>query len=318
MLEDGRYGSEKPWPVEFTREGLEAEFLWLADSGPRSQTIWSSFPGVYGFYNVRGAKAGATVYARYSDPEAASGGQQPVYMAEQFYGAGRVFYLGSGEMWRLRALDEAYFEQFYTKLLRHVTQGRLLNGSSHGMLLVERDRYFLGGAVAVRAALSNARFEPLDAPRTTLEITQPDGAAQRLELTADPQRKGMFQGQFTALQEGVYRLDLPLPENPEERLSRRVQVKVPDLERETPERNDALLSEIARRTGGRYFVGVDAVAPSAGRPPLLAELKDRSETSFLTGVKDREFDREWMRDLLAVVCGALCLEWLIRRLSKLA
>ena len=28
--------------------------------------------------------------------------QRPVYMASQFYGAGQVFYIGSGEMWRLR------------------------------------------------------------------------------------------------------------------------------------------------------------------------------------------------------------------------
>ena len=108
-------------------------------------------------------KPGATVYARYlrsrSRPAAAS---CPVYMAGQFYGSGRVFYLGSGEMWRLRAIDESYFEQFYTKLMRHVSQGRLLVGSSRGMLLVDRDRYLLGGTVVVRAQLSNSQFEPLD------------------------------------------------------------------------------------------------------------------------------------------------------------
>ena len=84
-------------------------------------------------------------------------------MAGQFYGAGRVFYLGSGEMWRLRALDDRYFEQFYTKLIRHVSQGRLLLGSSRGMLLVDRDRYLLGNTVVVRGQLSDAQFEPLDA-----------------------------------------------------------------------------------------------------------------------------------------------------------
>ena len=62
---------------------------------------------MFGYYGVRGAKPGATVYGRYSDPEAGSGDERPVYMAGQFYGAGRVFYLGSGEMWRLRALTTA-------------------------------------------------------------------------------------------------------------------------------------------------------------------------------------------------------------------
>ena len=35
LLDDGRYGSDTPWPIDFTREGIEAEFLWLSESGPQ-------------------------------------------------------------------------------------------------------------------------------------------------------------------------------------------------------------------------------------------------------------------------------------------
>jgi hypothetical protein len=229
LVEEGRYGSTTPWPIEFTREALEAEFLWLADSAPQSQQIWSDFSGVFGYYGVRGPKPGATVYGRYSDPEAALGSDRPVYMAGQFYGAGRVFYLGSGEMWRLRALSDGLFEQFYTKLIRHVSQGRLLLGSSRGMLLVDRDRYLLGNTVIVRAQLSDAQFEPLAAASVTLKVIRPDSTSEDLQLPADATRKGMFAGQFTVLQEGTYRLELAVPEGGAEQLTRRIQVKVPDL-----------------------------------------------------------------------------------------
>src|SRR5262249_9557579 len=101
VMDDGRFGAKNAWPLDFTREGLEAEFLWLGESASASQTAWKGFPGVYGYYAVRGPKPGATVYARYSDPRAAVSGEQPVYYAGQFYGSGRVFYMGSGEMWRL-------------------------------------------------------------------------------------------------------------------------------------------------------------------------------------------------------------------------
>ncbi|HTU27249.1 MAG TPA: VWA domain-containing protein, partial [Pirellulales bacterium] len=212
LMEEGRFGSETAWPLEFTREGAEAEFLWLADNAAASAADWASFAGVYGYYGVHGAKPGAAVYARYSDPESASGGQLPVYLAGHFYGSGRVFYLGSGEMWRLRAQSDAFFEQFYTKVLRHVSQGRLLVGSSRGMLLVDRDRYQLGGTVLVRAQLSDSRFEPLEAAQVPLAIVAPNGTLQTLQLVADPQRKGMFVGQFSALQEGTYRLDLAVPD----------------------------------------------------------------------------------------------------------
>ena len=318
LFDEGRFGSTTPWPIDFSREGMEAEFVWLADSAPASQQIWSEFPGVFGYYDVRGPKPGATVYGRYSDPEAATGDDKPVYMAGQFYGSGRVFYLGSGEIWRLRALDDAYFERFYTKLIRHVSQGRLLLGSSRGMLLVDRDRYLLGNTVVVRAQLSDARFEPLDLPNVTVSVVHPDSTSHALQLTRDPARRGMYFGQFTALKEGTYRLEMPVPDSEAERLSRRIQVRVPDLERENPERNDALLSELAKRTSGLYYVGAESVLGSSGVPPLVNQLRDRTETTYLAGVTDRDFEFQWMQALVAVICGALTLEWLIRRLVRLA
>ncbi len=318
VFEEGRFGSTQPWPIDFTRDGLEAEFMWLADSAPASEQAWSEFPGVFGYYGVRGAKPGATVYGHYSDPEAGTGDERPVYMAGQFYGSGRVFYLGSGEMWRLRALDDRYFEQFYTKLVRYVSQGRLLVGSQPRHA-AGRSRSLLagqyrGGPCAiercpVRAAGGSQRG-PLG--------RAPDSTSQPLQLAADPARKGMYVGQFTALQEGTYRLEMDLPGSDGEQLSRRIQVRVPDLERESPERNDALLSEIAKRTGGRYYVGTESVLGAPGLPPLANQLQDRTEVTYLAGVTDRQFDERWMQALLAVICGALCLEWLIRRLSKLA
>jgi hypothetical protein len=317
LTEEGRYGSTVPWPLDFSREGMEAEFLWLSDNAATSGQIWSNFSGVFGYYGVRGGKPGATVYARYSDPESGAPDQRPVYMAGQFYGAGKVFYLGSGEMWRLRSVDDKYFEQFYTKLVRHVSQGRLLLGSSRGMLLVERDRYLLGNTVVIKAQLSNAQFEPLDLPGVRLEIGRPDSTSETLTLAADPARKGMYTGQFTALQEGTYRLELPVPDT-EEQLSRRIQVKVPDLEREDPQRNDALLVEIAKRTGGTYYVGADAVLGARGVPPLPGLIKDRTEVTYLAGITDPDFQQQWSAWLMGGICGVLCLEWLIRRLSKLA
>ena len=98
-----------------------------------------------------------------------SGRQQrascPIYLAGQLYGAGRVFYEGSGEMWRLRSMDESYFEQFYTKLLRYVSQGRMLRGSRRGYLSVDRDSYLLGSTVDIEARLTDPQHNPLSRPR---------------------------------------------------------------------------------------------------------------------------------------------------------
>lgn len=317
-LENNTYAGKDPWPLDFTREGAEADFLCPCDTAAAGRQAWAGFPGVYGFCPVRGAKPGATVYARFSDPRTAQGSQQPVYFAGQFYGSGSVFYMGSGEMWRLRSIDESYFEQFYTKLIRHVSQGRLLRGSSRGVLLVGQDRYILGNTVEVRAQLTNARLDPLDLPSVNLQVIQPDGGAATVALRADKSRVGSYTGQFPALQEGTYRLELPVPESGNERLSRRIQVKVPDLERENPRRNDALLSSIAKNTGGKYYVGIQKAIMSTGPNSLTQQLKDRTATTILTAAPNPQWEETWLRWMMIALCGLLCLEWLIRRLVKLA
>jgi len=62
-------------------------------------------------------------------------------------------------------------------------------------------------------------------------------------------------------------------------------------------------------------------AAVGGRPeiPSAAQLlESRAELKTLRGTPDRAFT-EWLnRILLAIIGGALCLEWLLRRLMKLA
>ena len=315
VMDDGRFGAKNAWPLEFTREGFEAEFLWLGDSASASQTAWAGFPGVYGYYAIRGPKPGAVVYARYSDPRAATGGEAPIYFAGQFYGSGRVFYMGSGEMWRLRAVNPNEFDEFYTKLIRHVSQGRLLRGSSRGVLLVERDRYFLGQTVAVRAQLFDSQLEPLQSSSVSLEVYQPDDTLQTVKLTPDPSRAGTFGGQFAVRQEGVCRLELAVPDSGAERLTRRIQVRLPDLERENPQRNDPLLSQIARDTAGQYYVGMDALLGVNVPKSLIDELRDRSLIIPVSEAPVPLWDNAYV---MFGLCGLLAVEWLTRRLLKLA
>ena len=251
--------------------------------------------------------------------EAASGGQLPVYMAGHFYGSGRVFYLGSGEMWRLRAVDESYFEQFYTKLVRHVSQGRLLVGSSRGMLLVDRDRYLLGGTVvvrancqqfAVRAARSAAR-SPCNRPaRRHACKTCSCGRSQAARDVRRPvhraQGRNVPAGTGRARQRGRDALaaDPGQGAGPGARTPR---AQRRPAERTGPvDRRQRITSAPTRCSG------------DTGLPELAGQLKDRTEITYLAGVKDLDFEMRWMWMLLALIAGALFLEWTMRRLSKLA
>jgi hypothetical protein len=319
LLDDGHFGGEAAFPLVFERAGRDARFLWLANSDEDSELAWSSFPGVYGYYAIKGEKPGATVYARVADPEAGIGDKLPVYIAGQFYGAGQVLYIGSGEFWRLRALDPSYFEVLFTKLVRQVSQGRLLRGSSRGTLLVDRDRYELGETVVLRGRLSDERHEPLTVESVTAQIVRPDNSTDTAQLAADARQPGMYVGQFVVRQEGTYQVALPVPGSDEEPFSKYIQVRVPDLERIHPERNVALLTSLASDTGGLYYPRLELAAyGDAAIMPLGKAIPSRAEVKLLKGAPDKEFAQTQMTWLLGLIAGALFIEWIIRRLSRLA
>lgn len=316
-----RFGSTSAWPIEFSREGREAPFLWLGDDSFSSERAWKSFEGIFGYYAVKDPKPGATVYARFADPDAKIDDQFPIYMAGHFYGSGRVFYLGSGEMWRSRSVDEALFEEFYTKLIRWAGEGRLLRDSNRGLLLLDKDRCYIGDRVTIRATLQDEQHQPLTVSEVAATLVRPGGLRVPLTLRKlqDSDREGIYTDQFTAAQEGDYRVELAPPGGEEELLVREVRARIPDNELRDSKRNDALLADLASRTKGEYFVGVTAVVGSDGGASVLPErLEPMDQTTVLPGAPDKKFEERLMGWLIGLIGGVLCVEWLLRRLNKLA
>lgn len=321
-LVDEPAGFEEPMPLQFTRDGSEAEFLWLAGSRIASQTVWSEFKGIFSCFDATVAKPGATVYARVVPPGSAAvapsaEGRGPISMAGQFYGSGSVFYMGSGETWRLRSLDDSLFERLTTQLVRHVSQGRLLAGSRRARVLVERDRYPVGATVVVRLVAADGEGAAALAG-AICRVEGPDGVTVAVPLSADPGRPGVFQGGFVASREGGWRIDVDLGDGSGELVSRRVQARLPDRELERPRLDRGLLERLGAITGGAAHFLVDAPWGPSESAALAARLPDRSRREYETGAPDGAFKRRLNTLLLALGAGLLCLEWIIRRLVKLA
>ncbi len=317
------YGSEEPWPLEFTREGLQAAYLWLGDSAIASQATWSQFTGVYSFCPVRDKKAGATVLARFGDSRMAEGGEQPIYMAVHRYSASPVLYLGSAETWRLRRVDPALFDQLWTKCIRFVAQEHLRRQSSRGSLSIDRDRYNVGTAVEVRAQLKNSRLQPLTAPSVTLYVTRDGIDRQAVPMPADPSRVGRFVVELPVLRPGEYRLEVIVPESADERVHQSFRGVVPRLEEENPQRNVALLREIAEKSGepqrrGEYYDDLSVAFSNTAAPSLVDRLKDVSRTESIPLAPKPEEEEKWLKWMLVALCCVLSLEWLVRRVVKLA
>ena len=300
--------SSQPWPIAFTPEGQGAGFLQLTDDPITSAARWKEFAGFYRAYPTGGHKAAARVFARFSDPRAVA--EPPILMAAQNVGRGQSFYLGSPEMWRLRAVSDEDYDRFWTKLIREVAQGRTKKGVKRGSLRPEAQKATLGQTVRVFARLLDSQFAPLDLESVPLEVFDPTGKplTPTRQLRKEASQPGEYVGDFRASLPGTYKLELQLPES-RERLATEVAVAIPKLEDENIRQNVRLLTELVRDTGGQYL----SIDKAADELPTL--LPNRGEQFFIPERLRTLWDRDWVMYLLV---GLLSVEWLTRKLLKLA
>src|SRR5206468_1848651 len=118
---------------KFSGNAKSLDFLKLDDLAPEPLAGWNEFfwgskeaqpgklpkRGFHSYHPVESVKQGAEVIATFDDPDAPrimDGKYEMPYMVSMRYIKGKTFYIGSGELWRLRLFKEAYYERFLTKL----------------------------------------------------------------------------------------------------------------------------------------------------------------------------------------------------------
>ncbi len=321
LLGGGRQGGSNAWPIDFTPEARRAEFLWIAEDPEESFDIWERFGGVYDYVGTKSAKPGAKVYGHFSDPTAEVGGTAPIFLASQFYGAGRVFFQGSGEIWRLRGESDAHFDSYYTKLVRWVSSGRLLRDSNRGVLLVDTGKAMVGDTITIRAVLTDDQFEPLDVPEVPAKLLTPGGRIddiRLLPLKGEP-RAGTYGGRFIVREAGSYELRLTLGDALDEQVLRQnVQVRLPTIELERPRRNDAELEQFASITGGKYLRIDEETTDASVTEELVSLVRPQPQSTILPGTPDVDFKERRNAILMWLIASMLTMEWITRRLHRLA
>ncbi len=265
--------TKEPWALNWGPTASQMTFLDLTESGDKAKVLegWEQFFGVarnpntgaadqpakrgfFSFFPVRDRKLTADVLARFADPKALThrGERQP-FMVMHTVRKGQVFYLGSGEMYRLRAYSEKYLERFWAKLIRHLGRGDLGRGSRRG-LLVAGSRYVEGDTVEVEAQLLDAEMKPLKLDpneKVLLRVQPPQGMTDfprewlaGLEMKPAPGRPGWFSARFPVRRAGNYALQLDIP-GTRETLAGKFRVEGTDPERDATRPDFALLHRLA-------------------------------------------------------------------------
>jgi len=296
-------------PLTFTPEGKSAEFLQIADTAEASAEAWATFPGVFRCFPTRARKGGATVYLEFSDPLSRGVDGAPVLLAGQRFGQGSVLYLGSPEFWRLRSLSEDYYERLWTKFARKVGEGRSKRGVQRALVILEGREVELGQTVPVRVRAVNSQFQALNSDTIRIEVIDPRGRplVPAPVLDRDRNRATEYFGNFRVSMPGRYRIELSVPDT-SDKATAEIDVLVPQREFASLTQDVVALKTLVEGTGGGYFTPADVSKLPALMPSAAEE--------FVIDQRIKElWDRPWMLYLLV---GLLSLEWLLRKLLKLA
>lgn len=304
-------GVDEAWPVMLTPEGRASEFLRIADAtGNASTDLWQTFEGIYRSYPIRSVRDGAVVLASYGNPRARTQNGAPPFLATQFYGAGRTFFVGSAETWRLRSISPEGHQRFWTSLIREAGQGSRQRGNPRGLLLVDRTTASPGQPVTIQARLYDSRMEPLQAETVPMSIVDSDGRPASVpdRLRSHVQQTGRFSAVFRPLRPGSYRVSVPIPDTSDV-LQANIEVTLSNLESEHSEQNVDLLKELVRDTGGSYLTLAEC------KNKLADLLPDRSELVVIDEQLMTLWDRSWLMYTMIALLG---LEWLLRRVVRLS
>ncbi len=297
-------------PIQLTEAGEQADFMQLDSRDQSSLEAWQQIEGFYNRPLDTELKIGATSYAFLGESSVPDSESQPI-LVDQYYGAGRVAYLATAEIWRLRRVNTNWFTAFYTRLLRHLARGRVQGSAAAGSLFFDRDQYQVGQTMSARLnRLVNSSFSQ-DEPPIVAKWFLPSGKAIATPMQPVEGQTNSYRGALPILEPGVHRIQVQLPlfETP---LAASATAILPPLEIARTTRNETLLKKISEATSAIYCATTDEALKLSKQTP------SQSEVRLLLGEVDKEYSSRVAGNTLWIVALLLSLEWLLRRLWRLA
>jgi hypothetical protein len=291
---DAIHDATIPYTLDFTGLAKANDFLRLDDEKEMSAG-WKEFfgrgvvdevhgvskvhteRGFYTYLRVAKAKDGAEVLATFNDPKSpktADGKAQP-FFATLRVGKGKTFYIGSSEIFRLRAFKEEYYQRFWIKLARFVSSGS--GGKSFGRFSMAGE--YVTGIIPVEAEVRDKDGFPMSADASPIvNLRRVDGRDEKDEKLPTVQLKGKkgqgkwrgtFVGNLRLDREGIYEVRIDIP-GADEAITQIFEVKAPNVE----------MSDLRTNFPKLFSMATDAT------PAMLGRL-DRESREILEGGNDR-------------------------------
>jgi uncharacterized membrane protein len=293
--------------LELTDAGQESTFMTLADGEAQNRSVWAKVNGLRRVAPVTGAKDGATVLATLSDAIGAA--ERHPLIAWQRYGSGKVLFVGTDRLWRLRdKVGDLYHTRFWSQAVQFLSLSRLLGESKRIRLEIGPGRPEVGRPVEVFAAALDETYEPLGAPTLPVSVQRvgSDVEGRSVALKAVPNLPGLYHGLIVPRRTGQYRITAAGDQAAQANVVDFAVTDTPPEQRQAAMQRD-MLSKLAARSGGTYLP-----IHRLGVLPELLEGRSFTQRS----VREVPLWDSWLVPLLLLVLVGV--EWAWRRNKDLA
>lgn len=279
-----------------------------SSSGNASRDVWRSLPGLFWLCEAPRLRAGAIVLLEHPQRrgEKSAAGGLPV-IALQRFGAGKVLFHATDELWRWRFRDgERIYSRYWIQALRFLSRTQSLDGARGVEFTADRQTYQRGDAVKLRLQVLDERQLPASGAASVM-LERADEPRRSIELARVANSTNLFTGELRGLSVGRYHAWLSDPSFPGSPPAADFVVEAPQRELLRRRLDKADLEATTRATHGRYFA-----LHEADRVPAEIPAGQPVPLSAATIIP------LWTRwELLLLFASLLTAEWLCRRRWRL-
>ena len=294
-----------------TPAGRDSMVMVVDTSMSRNDARWSIVKPLGTIPRLAGPKPGAEVWAELSDPAFGLGAYPLV--AWQRYGAGKVMFVGTDRLWRLRyKVGDEHHTRFWVQAVQFMGLSRLLGENRQVRIETDRAVYEAGEAVHITVDAMNASYEPLEAPGYRVSVTRLDDQFRTTPtLKPVPGIAGLYHTIYVPRQPGRYTVTAgeasAQPQGQPDANVAEFDVRPADAEQMDTAMHEHTLVSMARATGGEYLRLIDL-------PRLPEMIESRDQT--LTYTQEYPLWNTWVVLVLFLLLAGS--EWFLRRQNGLA
>lgn len=285
--------------VELTAEGVASPVTRLLDDPQQNAERWKKLTYLADYEDAGSPKPGAAVLAALN-----AGARKMPLLVTQSYGHGRTAILATGGTWRWQmseALGDPSHDLFWQQLLRWLVAESPgpVSAAMPARLLMDE------GHVQLTAQVRDRQFQSAADAHVSAHIVGPEGMNAVVDLTPSQDTPGLYEADWTAEKPGPYLAEVTADSANNVQLGSDVvtfQREDGVAENFHTEQNRALLEELSKETGGRYW--------SPGDLKNLPRDVSYSEA----GISVRSTKELWdMPVVFLLLLGLPIAEWLLRR-----